>query len=310
MSSIAVFVKVVDEQGFSSAARALGLSTSYVSRQLSALESRLGVRLLNRSTRRLSLTPVGALFYRNCSSVLAQLEEAELAVTQLQTVPRGLLRVSAPEGFGRRFLPTLVADFTRAHEELEVQFTLDARPMDPVEDGYDVVLRLGEFRSNRLITRKLVAAREVFVASPAYLARHGAPSSPDDLSEHRTLYCGPDPATPTWELVTEGRSPERYPVQPALATNNDDVLLAAATAGRGIALAWDYVVEPELRADRLRRVLPNWSGPEAWLQAMYAEQKHLSAKVRLFVDFLATRLGAAGAVDEIETEPLFGGDEE
>ena len=310
MSSIAVFVKVVDEQGFSSAARSLGLSTSYVSRQLSALEARLGVRLLNRSTRRLSLTPVGALFYRNCSSVLAQLEEAELAVTQLQTVPRGLLRVSAPESFGRRFLPTLVADFTRAHEELEVQFTLDSRPMDPVEDGYDVVLRLGDFKSNRLITRKLVAAREIFVASPAYLARHGAPSTPDELAEHRTLFCGADPATTSWELITEGRAPERYPVQPALSTNHDDVLLAAVVSGRGIALAWDYVVEPEIRADRLRRVLPAWSGPESWLQAMYAEQKHLSAKVRLFVDFLAQRLGASGAVDEIETEPLFGSDEE
>lgn len=306
LSAIAVFTRVVDENGFSSAARSLGLSTSYVSRQVSSLEARLGVRLLNRSTRRLSLTPVGALFYRNCSSILAQVEEAELAVTQLQTVPRGLLRVSAPDAFGQRYLVDAIADFMALHDDLEVHFTLDSRAVDPVEEGYDVVVQLGGTRSNRVLSRPIVQTRRLLVASPAYLVRAGHPRGPDDLADHRCLHASPEPEAGAWEIEDGVNIPQTVNIQPLLSTNHDEVVYAAALRGRGIAFLPDYLVWDDLQEGRLTRVMEPWQGLEQAVCAAYPEQKHLSAKVRLLVHFLMDHLRPLmppGTVPLVEAEP-------
>ncbi len=283
-------MKVVDENGFSSAARALNLSTSYVSRQLSALENRLGVRLLNRSTRRQSLTPVGALFYRNCSNILAQLEEAELAITQLQSVPRGLLRVNAPEAFGSTYVAPIVAAFMAQHAELEVELALDDRAIHPVEEGFDVVIRLGETAGRNLLSREIAPLRRLLVASPSYLTDRGRPTSTDDLADHALLLNNQDPSGHHWQLHGPGTI-ESVPVRPTLSSNSDVVLKAACMAGQGIAYLPDYLVGAELVEGQLVHILPDFVEDTVGIHAIYPENKHLSARVRLFIDALVDALG-------------------
>lgn len=280
----------MEENGFSSAARSLDLSTSYVSRQISALEARLGVRLLNRSTRRQSLTPVGALFYRNCASILAQLEEAELAVTQMQSVPRGLLRVSCPEVFGTRFVAPAVAEFMERYEDLEIELSLDDRRVNPNEEGFDIVIRLGETGGRDLLSREVCPMRRMLVAAPSYLDSRGRPQIPDELSEHACLVNNADPTGTNWQLHGPGVI-ETITVRSALASNNDAVLLAAAQSGRGVAYLSDFLVGDALQAGTLERVLPDYVEETLGIHAIYPEQKHLSARVRLFIDLLVERLG-------------------
>jgi DNA-binding transcriptional LysR family regulator len=290
LSAITIFVKVVEENGFSSAARSLDLSTSYVSRQLSALEARLGVRLLNRSTRRQALTPVGALFYRNCASILAQLEEAELAITQMQTVPRGLLRVSAPVAFGAAHVAPAVAEFMGRYTDLEIELALDDRRVDPGEEGFDVVVRLGETGGRDLLSREVAPLARFLVASPGYLVARGRPGSVEELSQHAALLNNQDPTGASWQLHGPGTI-ETASVLPALSSNHDEVLLAAALGGRGIALLYDWQVGDHVAAGRLERVLPTYTEETVGVHAVYPEQKHLSARVRLFIDLLVERLG-------------------
>lgn len=283
-------MRVIDEKGFSSAARSLNLSTSYVSRQLSALEARLGVRLLNRSTRRQSLTPVGALFYRNCASILAQLEEAELAVTQMQSVPRGLLRVNAPADFGARFIAPAVATFMERYSDLEIELSLEDRRIDPVEEGFDVVVRTGETGGGHLLSREICPMRRMVVASPAYLAKHGRPDSPDELSTHAALANNQDPTGTNWQLHGGGRI-ETVNLQTVLVSNHDSVLLQACLASRGVAYLPDYLVGEPIAEGRLVHLLPDYVEDTVGVQAVYPEQKHLSARVRLFIDTLVELLG-------------------
>ena len=290
LTAITIFVKVVEENGFSSAARALSLSTSYVSRQLSALENRLGVRLLNRSTRRQSLTPVGALFYRNCASILAQLEEAELAITQMQTVPRGLLRVSSPIAFGARFVAPAVATFMSRYHDIEIELGLEDRRIDPGEEGFDVVIRLGETGGRDLLSRAIAPMSRVLVASPAYLAEHGRPTAPEELSNHVALLNNIDPNGTTWQLHGPGTM-ETVTIPPVLSSNHDPVLVEACLAGQGIALLPDFLIADHIAAGRLSIIMPEWVEETVGIHAVYPEQKHLSARVRLFIDLLIEQLG-------------------
>lgn len=290
MSGITIFVRVVDYQGFSSAARSLELSTSYVSRQISALENGLGVRLLNRSTRRQSLTPVGALFYRNCSSILAQLEEAELAITQMQTVPRGLLRVHAPEGFGSRYIGHVMAEFMGTYEDLEVELVLDNRRVDPVEEGFDIVIRLGETAGNRHLSARVAPLRRYMVASTAYLEEHGRPQIPSELANHDCLVLSQDGGN-VWELHSDS-SIEKVGVKAVLASNSEAVLRSAMLAGRGIAYLPDHIVGADIASGAAHMVMPEWQEKTVGVHAVYPEQKHLSARVRLFIQAIKDYLGA------------------
>lgn len=262
-----------------------------MSRQISALEARLGVRLLNRSTRRQSLTPVGALFYRNCSSILAQLEEAELAVTQMQSVPRGLLRVSSPEDFGGRHVAPAVAAFMGLHDELEIELVLEDRRVHPVEEGYDIVVRLGETGGTDLLSREICPMDRILVAAPKYLAARGRPGDAEELRTHACLVNNAGGAGNTWHLHGPGTI-ESVDLTPVLASNHDGVLRNACAAGRGIAYLPDYLVGDDLHAGTLERVLPEYVEETVGVHAVYPEQKHLSARVRLFIDLLVERLGA------------------
>ena len=290
LTAITIFVKVVEENGFSSAARSLDLSTSYVSRQLSALENRLGVRLLNRSTRRQSLTPVGVLFYRNCASILAQLEEAELAVTQMQSVPRGLLRISAPVAFGTLFVAPAVAELMGRYADLEIELSLDDRRIHPAEEGFDVVIRLGETGGRDLLSREVCPLARMLVASPAYVEARGKPATPEELATHSALVNDQDGSGPSWQIHGNGTI-ETVTVVPSLTSNNDLVLREACLAGRGVAWMHDYLAAPEVAAGRLVHLLPDHVEETVGVHALYPEAKHLSARIRLFIDLLVERLG-------------------
>ncbi len=288
LAAMAVFAKVVEENGFSSAARALGMSRSAVSKEVRALEDRLGVRLLNRTTRRLHLTELGAVFYERCRRILAEAEAAEIAVSRLHGDPRGTLRVNAPVSFGVRHLAPALTGFMRRYPELSVDLSFTDRFVDLVEEGYDVVVRIARLPDSALIARRLCDSRRVVCASPAYWRARSRPRHPTELVAHECL---------GYAYLAEGREwrfrgPEgAVAVRPSgrFTANNGDALRAAALAGLGVALLPTFIVGEDLRRGRLETVLEEFEPEPAGIYAVWPHARHLAAKVRVFVDFLAAR---------------------
>lgn len=290
LADMAVFARVVEAESFTGAARALGLSKSAVSKQVARLEADLGVRLLQRTTRRLSLTGEGATFFEGCQRMLAEASEAEAAVTHLAGGVRGRLRINAPMTFGVLHLAPLLPAFCARHPELEVELSLNDRRVDLIEEGYDVGLRIGGLPSSSLIARRLATSRPAVCASPAYLARNGRPERPEDLRAHVCLiYSYLDPPK-IWRFRSP-RGPTRVTVSGPLETNNGEVLLQAALAGQGIARLPSFIVGPALLDGRLIELLSDWQDPrEPAIYVVYPERRHLAPKVRAFVDFVAERI--------------------
>jgi DNA-binding transcriptional LysR family regulator len=280
VSELQVFAKVVEQQGFTAAARALELPKSSVSRTVARLEDRLGVRLLQRTTRSLNLTDAGATFYGHATRILADIEQAERAVHSLAEVPRGTLRISAPLSFGSLFLGDLVADYMAQHHEVDVEVVLSDRLVDLIEEGFDLVVRVGALRDSSLVARKLGQAARRLVASPAYLAEHGTPTEPADLSDHQCLLYGYEATGANWRLA---QGPE-VAVTGRLRSNNGSVLRAAALKGHGIAFLPEFLVACDLHTGRLVELLPQHEHAEAGIWVVYPHGRHLSAKVRAFVD--------------------------
>ncbi len=290
LPSLEVFVRVVELESFSKAARLLGVSKSHVSRQLSRLEDRLGARLLHRTTRRLSLTEVGGAFYERCAQILMDAEEAEASVTRAQATPRGTLRVTAPVSFGRHFVFDAVADFMARHAGLQVDLNLSDRTIDLVEEGYDIAIRIGELADSTFIARRLAPARLYLCASPEYLERRGTPTRPEELSAHDCLLYRYRRGGPSWSLRgSEGEVSVR--VHGPMRSNSGDALLAAARRGLGLALLPDFTVADDLRAGRLVALPSEWTRTAAAIWLVYPHSRHLSAKVRVFVDYLLDRCG-------------------
>ncbi|MGC2856822.1 LysR family transcriptional regulator [Novispirillum sp. DQ9] len=289
LSGMAVFVRVVEEGGFSAAARALGLSKSAVSKQVSALEERLGARLLNRTTRRLALTDAGTAFHERAVRILADAEEAEAAVSQLSTAPRGVLRINAPVTFGIQHLGPLLPEFMAAYPELVVEVTLNDRFVDLVEEGFDVAVRIGRLADSSLIARRLAPVRRLVVASPAYVAAHGAPETPEDLRHHACLHYTYLLRGDVWSLTgTDGRTVD-VRVAGRLRANNGDVLRSALLAGLGIAYTPSFIVGRDVAEGRLVRLLPGWEDISAAVYAVHPHARLVPPKVRAFVDYLAQR---------------------
>ncbi len=285
IGQIHLFVRVVEAGGFTAAARELGVPKSTVSRQIARLEDRLGVRLLERTTRALRTTEVGQAFYERCGRIVGDLAEAEAAVTQAQVVPQGTLRVSAPLTFGYLFLGDLVAAFMVAYPDVQVEVHLSDRKVDLIEEGYDLAIRAGTLSDSSMIARRLGSAESVLCASPAYLEAHGTPATPDDLKHHACLlyeYQSPS----SWRVgdVT-------VPVSGRLVSNNGDILRAAAVAGLGIVNAPRFIVARELVEGRLVSILQEHLRQNAGIWAIYPHNRHLSAKVRAFVDFAVDYFG-------------------
>lgn len=288
LTGMAVFARVVDARSFTAAAAALGLSKSAVSKQVARLEDRLGARLLNRTTRRLSLTEVGAAFYERCARILAEVEDAELAVGRLQDAPRGTLRINAPMSFGQLHLAPAVADFLNGHPGLAVDLTLNDRIVDLVEEGYDVAIRISRLADSSLIARRLVPSRRVVCGSPAYFERHGVPRHPADLRRHNCLLYSYLPTAEEWQFIGPD-GPAAVRVSGTLRANNGDALEAAMLAGLGVALQPTFIAGRDLQAGRLVAVMPDYVDESASVYAVYPHSRHLSAKVRAFIDFLAAR---------------------
>jgi len=289
LTSMAVFAHVVEANSFTSAATQLGMSRSAVSKAVAGLESRLGARLLNRTTRRLALTEVGQAFYERCARIVAEAEDAELAVSHLQATPRGTLRVNAPVSFGSLHLAPLLPDFLIRHPEVRVDIALVDRMVDLIEEGYDLAVRVGTLQDSSLIARRLADTHLVVCAAPAYWDRRGRPHEPQALSQHSCLTYAYQHNPNEWPFMgPKGRFSVR--VSGPLLANNGDLTIAAARAGLGVAVLPSFLCGADLAAGRLEAVLSEWMLPPGGIHAVYPHARHLSAKVRAFIDFLVERL--------------------
>ncbi len=284
---MAVFARVVTEGSFSAAAQALQISPSAVSKQIGRLEERLGSRLLNRTTRRLALTPEGKAYFAWCRRILAEIEAAEAAVLQMNGEPRGLLRINAATSIGRDTVTPLLSELLQRHPELRVELTLTDHVVDLVQEGADVAIRIAALADSSLIARRLRPVERLVVASPDYLARHGAPQRPADLAQHECLIFE---GLTDWRFTTPtGAVTVR--VVGRFETNDASAMRAAAVCHLGVARIASFYIEADLREGRLVPLLPDCrSAEDTAIYALYPAGKHLSPKVRAFIDLLVERI--------------------
>ena len=288
-NALATFVKVVEQGSFARAADRLSVSTSAVSRQVAELEAHLDVRLLNRTTRRLSLTEAGQAFYERCVQLLADLEETESSVRSTAVEPKGTLRVTCGVTFGERYLAPAIAEFAGLHPQVSFDVDLSDRVVDLVEEGFDLAIRIGPVGNQALVSRRIGSTQFVCCASPAYLARHPAPVTPADLEQHACLGYTYAAVTSAWTFESRDGTRHTPRIVPRHRLNNGRMLAELAAAGLGIVLEPDFIVAPEVRSGRLQRLLTDYQPPRSPIAAVYPSRRHLSAKVRSFVDFLAAR---------------------
>lgn len=289
-----VFARVVTARSMSAAARELNLSPAVISKRIRRLEERLGVRLLQRTTRQLSLTEAGQGFYERVVSILASVEDAEAWVSSGALGARGTLRVSAPTSFGRLHIAPHLKRFLDRNAMVTVDLVLTDSFVDIVGDSFDLAVRIADLQDSSLVAKRLAPNHRVLCASPAYIAEHGTPRVPDDLVRHVLMAHN----TEQWRL--EGpRGPVTVRVNGPLRTNSSEVVREALLAGVGIALRSTWDVGPELKSGRLLRVLPDHSGGRrVAIHAVYPSRRHMEQKVRSFVDFLAELYGATPYWDE------------
>lgn len=286
-SEMAFFSLLARCGSLSAAGRELGLSTPAISKRLAGLEARLGVRLLARTTRRVSLTPEGELYLAHARRILAEIDDVERLVASAVAAPKGLLRVNATLGFGRSHVAPLIAQFSRAYPEVQVQLQLSVNPPPVGDDAFDVCVCFGEPPDARVIARLLAPNRRLLCASPGYLERHGTPRVPRDLAQHSCIGIRQgDESYGLWRLALGKRS-EAVKVRGNLSTNDGEIAMNWALAGLGIVMRAEWDVARYLRSGRLRQVLENWQTPSADIHAFYPQRHQTSARVRAFVEFLA-----------------------
>lgn len=289
LAAMAIFAKVVEARSFTKAAGELQLSKATVSKAVMGLEERFGARLLNRTTRRLSLTEVGEAFYARCSSIVAEAAAAEESITQLSAGPRGNLKVAAPLTFGYLHLAPLISEFLEAYPNIDLDMDLTDAFVDLVEGGYDVAVRVGRLKDSGLMARKLALCRFAVCAAPSYLERHGIPGSPRELSNHMCMRYSNLATQDDWRFVgPEG--PVSVRIKGRFRANNGDALRIAAVRGAGILYTPTFIVGDDLRAGRLTEILEDYRWETA-VHAVYAAGRHVPAKLRVFIDFLAERFG-------------------
>ncbi len=285
------FTRVVEAGGFAAAARDMGVSRAVVNKQVKKLEEALGAQLLLRSTRVVKPTDTGAAFYQRCLAVLAEVDSALSAVREAQGLPAGTLRINAPMTFGTLHLPDIVCNFMETYPDMHVELSLNDRFVDPLEEGFDVSIRISEpHYSTSLATREITPVRRVLCASPRYLAEHGEPERPADLGEQRCLHYGYQASGIQWRLQGPDGE-ESVAVNCAMWSNNGEVLAAAACRDRGIALLPTFIVGASLQAGELRTLMPDYEPTQLVLCALYPRHRHLSSKVRLFVDCISDAIG-------------------
>ena len=285
------YVAVVSEGAFSRAAERLNMSPQLVSKYVAQLESRLGARLINRSTRKLSVTEVGQAYFERCRDVLADIDEMESAVGDATAAARGTLRINAPMTFGTKHLSGAIAEYQRGQPEVSVDLTLDDRVVDIISEGYDIAIRIGRLRESSLVARRLAPVRLVTCASPDYLKARGFPDTPRDLQDHECLRYTLAPEPDRWPF-RDGEKTHDVEVTGSFRANNGDAIRLAALAGRGLAMQPTFIVGDDVRAGRLQLVLQDYEVEPMGVYAVYAHRKFLSGKVRTFVDFLDGYFGS------------------
>jgi DNA-binding transcriptional LysR family regulator len=302
VASLRAFVKVVETGSFAEAGRELRLSRSAVSKYVGELEESLGVQLLNRTTRHTSPNENGQMYFERALAILSEIDAADQAVSRSQSTPRGLLRINAPMSFGTLRLGGAIADFMDKYPEIQLQLVLSDDLLDPVQDGFDVTLRIAELESSSLIARKIMPIDRIVCAAPDYLARRGTPAHPRDLRQHATLTYGFLLTGNQWKLT--GPDGDHW-IQPSwsLCANNAEVLRDVAIRGHGIALIPAFIAGEALGAGKLTAILTDHHAPPLTLHAIYPPTRHLSVKVRLFIDFLVERFGPGAAERAIPTAP-------
>ncbi len=300
LTSLRVFKAVADTGSFVAAAGALRFSRAAVTKHVNHLEDRLGTRLLQRTTRRVALTEAGARFHERCTHVLADLEEAERDATQANVEPRGTLRANLPYAFGTVHVAPFLAEFHRTYPSLKLELWLSDRFVDLIEETFDLAIRISEtLPPSSLVARRIASCRFVVCGAPSYFQQHGEPRAPDELRTRTCLgYALSSPLDHDWRFICpEGRR-HLVRVDGTLRSNSVDLLRAAAVAGAGVAVLPSFVVGEDLKQGRLKAVLTEYALPEYGIFAVYPSRKHLSAKVKAFVDFLVARYGAAPYWDE------------
>lgn len=286
------FVRVVENGGITAAAQRLGLAKSAVSRRLQDLENRLGVQLLQRTTRRISLTEDGRMFYERCLRILDELEEAERSVSSEQQRVHGLLRIAAPLSFTLRHLSPLFDEFLHRYPEVRMELDVQDREINVIEEGVDLTIRIGKLDDSSLVAKRLAPVSFVVCASPAYLERSGEPEHPEELVIHQGLAYGHLSDQRQWTLFDNHGEAHTVMPQIRMRANNGDLMLDALLAGLGIALMPTFICHRELADGRLRQILQNYTiGETAAVYALYPSRRHLPLRVRVFIDFLAERLG-------------------
>ncbi|MBN1240271.1 MAG: LysR family transcriptional regulator [Gammaproteobacteria bacterium] len=291
LSDIAVFVRIIDRGSFTAAADDLKLSKAAVSKYVGRLETRMGVRLLNRTTRRLTLTEAGEALYRRASGALSDLEAAEAEVLELAGRPRGLLRVTAPPLFGTEFLSSRICDFLHDYPDVRVDLHLDNRIADLVGERFDIAIRITTLAASSLVARRLAEIRIATAASPAYLAHHGRPAAPADLQRHECLGFDLDRTPTEWHYRSPRGEPAAVRIRSRFRCGDDAMLKRTALQGHGVLRMPELFIRDELEDGRLIRLLENYDPPPVTLAAVFPTRANLAPKVRVFVEFLAEQFG-------------------
>ena len=289
LQEITIFARVVGTGSLSAAARDLGLSPALVSRRLAALEARLGVRLVNRTTRSLHLTDEGAAYYETCTRVISEIEEADAAVSAGRADPRGILRVALPASFGNQHVAPLIPKFIERYPDVQLALSLSDRAVNVVEEGFDLAIRIADLADSSLAARRLAPNRRVVCASPAYLKRHGEPRRPEDLAQHNCLATD---FSMNWDYRGPDGRPGSVRVNGRYACDNWEVLREWALAGLGVALKSTWDVRRHLEDGSLVSLLPGYTfASDVAIYAVYPHRRHLPAKTRAFIEFLAESFG-------------------
>ncbi|MGO4327370.1 LysR family transcriptional regulator [Cupriavidus sp. 2TAF22] len=285
-SELAFFAGLVKAGSLSAAAREQDVTPAAVSKRLAQLESRLGVRLLNRTTRRIGLTAEGEVYLEHARRLLAEIEDLDQLISSSHVSPRGTLRVNAPLGFGRTYIAPAISAFVKQHRQMEVQLHLTDRPMNLGDEGFDVGIRFGEIPDTRLMARKIADNRRLVCAAPSYLKAHGIPATPQDLSQHQCIVLRQNESAYGIWRFTRGKKTESVKVRGALSSNDGEVTLTWGLDGQGILQRAEWDLAKYLRSGRLVLLLEDYALPPADIFAVFPERLNLSAKVRAFLDFL------------------------
>jgi DNA-binding transcriptional LysR family regulator len=288
LNDIVVFTRVAETKSFTGAAELLGLPKSTVSRKLAQLEERLGVRLVQRTTRKLALTDIGEAYYTRCAQIVSDVAAAEQVVTDMQATPRGRVRISAPVDLSSKYLGAIISEFLVEHADISVELDASDRVVDLIEEGYDLAVRFGPMPESTLIARRLCTLSQAMVAAPSYLAKRGTPTTIDQLEEHDRLLFQPSART-TWPLVN-GEQTFEFGRPARFASNNIAAVRDVALAGGGIALIADFMVACDIQTAKLVRVMPEWTGRETDIHAVYPARQNLPPRLQLFLDHLAKAL--------------------